>query len=78
MKKTNILSVIAVVFIMSACNNASTNNEQKSELQQSSIDTTKLKPGEIYYQCEMNPEVISDKSDSCPKCGMNLEKKEKK
>lgn len=28
------------------------------------------------YTCPMHPEVISDKPGSCPKCGMELVKKE--
>ena len=29
------------------------------------------------YQCEMHPEVTSDKPGKCPKCGMDLEKVKK-
>ena len=29
------------------------------------------------YQCPMHPEVTSEKSGTCPKCGMQLEKKTK-
>jgi len=31
---------------------------------------------ELVYICPMHPEVIKDKPGKCPKCGMNLEKKE--
>lgn len=27
---------------------------------------------EKQYTCPMHPEVVTDKSGSCPKCGMNL------
>lgn len=30
------------------------------------------------YTCSMHPEVTSDKPGKCPKCGMDLVKKEKK
>ncbi|MBI3411112.1 MAG: heavy metal translocating P-type ATPase [Planctomycetes bacterium] len=32
--------------------------------------------GKALYTCPMHPEVISDRSGSCPKCGMALEPKE--
>lgn len=31
---------------------------------------------QAYYTCPMHPEVHSDKPGKCPKCGMNLVKKE--
>ncbi len=33
-------------------------------------------PSTAIYTCPMHPEVISDKPGKCPKCGMNLVKKE--
>jgi uncharacterized protein YcfL len=75
MKKLALLS-FAIVLIISACNNSSTSSSNST--QTFNLDTTKLKNGESFYQCEMNPEVISDKPGSCPKCGMDLEKINKK
>jgi hypothetical protein len=41
-----------------------------------SADTTKkAKPAKVQYTCTMHPEVLSDKSGKCPKCGMALVKK---
>lgn len=74
MKKIIIVLGVAFALIISACNNSSTNSGQQSN----AVDTAKLKTGETYYQCEMDPDVISDKPGSCSKCGMDLEKKEKK
>jgi len=31
---------------------------------------------EAYYTCSMHPEIHSDKPGKCPKCGMELIKKE--
>jgi hypothetical protein len=46
---------------------------------QSEKGTTKMKgtksekkEGIKTYSCSMHPEVISDKSGNCPKCGMTL------
>ncbi len=36
-----------------------------------------LPAGSEYYQCPMDLEVISDKQEDCPKCGMHLEKRKK-
>ena len=66
MKKTIlmvcIMSVITLVSI--AQNNA--NTEQKKE-----------KSTEVFvYTCPMHPEIYTDKPGKCPKCEMNLQKKE--
>lgn len=74
MKKTIILSAVAFALTIIACNNSATDSKQQSN----AIDTTKMKTGETFYQCPMHPEAISDKPGSCPKCGMDMEKKEKK
>ncbi|WPU96434.1 heavy metal-binding domain-containing protein [Mucilaginibacter sabulilitoris] len=46
-------------------------------------DTTKTKkvkpvakPEKVQYTCGMHPDVLSDKPGKCPKCGMELVKKE--
>ncbi|WP_233138261.1 heavy metal-binding domain-containing protein [Mucilaginibacter sp. MD40] len=46
-------------------------------------DTTKtkkvkpvVKPEKVQYTCGMHPDVLSDKPGKCPKCGMELVKKE--
>ncbi|CAN5618543.1 hypothetical protein BH11BAC1_BH11BAC1_20140 [soil metagenome] len=40
----------------------------------STKDSTQNKP--ITYVCPMHPEVTSDKPGKCPKCGMDLVKKD--
>ena len=75
MKKLALLS-FAAMLILGACNNSSTSNGNSS--QTATMDTTKLKSGESFYQCEMHPEVLSDKPGACAKCGMDLEKITKK
>jgi uncharacterized lipoprotein NlpE involved in copper resistance len=74
MKKIITLSAVAFALTIIACNNSATDSKQQSN----AIDTTKMKTGETFYQCPMHPEEMSDKQSSCSKCGMNLEKVEKK
>ena len=73
MKKVILLSAIASAFVLGSCGNSSTESKQTS-----SLDTTKLAKGDTFYQCEMHPEALSDKTGTCPKCGMDLMKAEKK
>jgi len=80
MKKSIIYSATVVALILSSCNNSTkkveqTNSTDSSKVQSvnaSNFDTSKLKSGESFYQCPMNPEVISDKTGKCPKCEMDL------
>jgi PBP1b-binding outer membrane lipoprotein LpoB len=62
------LSIILVsVFITTGCMNQAAKNES------SNSQTTTEK---VVYTCPMHPEVQSDKPGSCPKCGMDLVKRE--
>ena len=81
-KSKFIIPAMAIAFTF-ACNNSSTKSEQTKSTDSTiskdvrssqvyDLDTTKLASGAIFYQCEMNPEVISDKEGNCPKCGMEL------
>jgi hypothetical protein len=79
MKKTIILSAAVVAFAFSACNSTNPAEQTTESTEQNfKLDTTMLKSGESFYQCSMDPDVVSDKAGACPKCGMDLEKKEKK
>ena len=79
MKKAIILSTAVLALAFSACSSPSKSEQANSSTSQNfQLDTTTLKSGEAFYQCEMDPKVISDKPGTCPTCGMDLEKKEKK
>jgi hypothetical protein len=39
-------------------------------------DSVPVKKTAILYTCPMHPEIISNKPGKCPKCGMDLVKKE--
>ncbi len=77
MRKIILILAVAATFI-TACNNNTVTNETTKSTETMSVDTTKMKTGDVYYQCEMHPEVVSVKADSCAKCGMDLEKVIKK
>jgi hypothetical protein len=69
MKKFLIIPLLAAgMFVAVSCNSGSTNAKKNSEIQNVST--------EVYYTCSMHPEVHSDKPGNCPKCGMELVKKE--
>ena len=73
MKKKTIIHLAVIVLMLTACNNSSKKNESSNNSSQSfNIDTTQMKSGSMYYQCEMHPSVISDMPGNCPKCGMEL------
>ncbi|MBI3233214.1 MAG: hypothetical protein HYZ42_04120 [Bacteroidetes bacterium] len=79
MKKIILISTIVfTMMILGACNKPSDNNEKPNTSQIFNLDTTKLKNGDVFYQCEMDPEVISDKPGNCPKCEMELSEMKKK
>lgn len=76
----NVFRKILPVFILSfglmlSCNNQSNQNESN---QGQIEDTTSTKQQEVAeaYTCPMHPEVTSDQPGQCPKCGMDLVKKE--
>ena len=68
-----ILLITSITLALLSCGNTSTETKQAT-----SLDTTKLEKGAAFYQCEMHPDVISDKTGTCSKCGMDLIKVEKK
>ena len=80
MKKIIILSIAFLAITLGSCNSSPKTNEESSndKTQNFKLDTTSLKSGDAFYQCEMNPEILSDKSGTCPVCGMELEKMTKK
>ena len=76
----------AISLLIASCTTSSNNAEKVSATdsvrpaataQIFNLDTTSLKAGEKYYQCEMNLEILSDKPGSCPTCGMDLSEMKK-
>ena len=67
MKKIIVISMLAVLAIF-------TINSSVNALNQVSAENGKAI--KVEYTCSMHPEVVSDKPGQCPKCGMDLVKKE--
>lgn len=59
----------AFVLFSEACNSGVKNSKTNTDMQSSN--------NEVYYTCTMHPEVHYDKQGKCPKCGMELVKKER-
>jgi hypothetical protein len=69
MKKVILISSFAAFILFAvSCKSGSTNIQNQTIKQNSE--------SEVYYTCTMHPEVHSDKPGKCPKCGMELVKKE--
>jgi len=87
MKKTILLTAATLALLAGACNSStqkdqtgtsdSTAVQPTGDSQKFDIDTTRLAGGTAYYQCEMHPEVISDRPGNCNKCSMKLIEKRK-
>jgi hypothetical protein len=66
-----ILAIAVVSTLLISCGSKET-KETSSEMK----DTINTMVTGVQYTCPMHPEVLSDKPGSCPKCGMDLVKKE--
>jgi hypothetical protein len=74
MKRVRVILVIMVIMvigsgILTSCSNQSGQTDKAKQ-----ATTT----GKELYVCPMHPEETSDKPGKCPKCGMDLVKKEVK
>jgi hypothetical protein len=65
MKKIILMTVLAIAIVAGI---TATVSAQDS--------TTKTDVVKVEFTCPMHPEVLSDKPGQCPKCGMDLVKKE--
>lgn len=80
--KKNILILVCLAVLgifFAACSNntgSKTDTTGKADSSSSMKDTSMMKQVAVVYTCKMHPEVISDKPGKCPKCGMDLVKKE--
>ena len=62
MKRVILISALAILATFTITANATTLSQEQTE--------------KVEFTCPMHPEVISDKPGQCPKCGMDLVKKE--
>lgn len=76
MKQIALIFLTAAAMVAVSCS-SSTKQSENNQAQSFSLDTTQLKTGDVYYQCMMDTEILSDMPGKCPKCGMTLTKKAK-
>jgi hypothetical protein len=84
MKKKILLFACAAFFSVAfyACSNNAGNSTDntaaaiKPDSSSARMDSIPVKQAAVVYTCRMHPEVISDKPGKCPKCGMELVKKD--
>jgi len=78
MKKLICISIIC--FAMLSVGFSQTPKQSVSKAKVTTVKTEKQTKkddlAKVVYTCPMHPEVLKDKSGKCPKCGMNLVKKE--
>ncbi len=65
----------AALFSLSACNNnTAPKTDEKSGMTTDTVSRPLAAGEKVIYQCEMDPDVKSDKPGKCPKCGMDLQR----
>ena len=66
-----ILSITLLVFTA-----ATSCQQSKDKTEQTESTESNDQVAEVQYTCTMHPEVLEDEPGKCPKCGMELVKKE--
>ena len=81
--KKNILILICLTALSLAFYACSNNAGSKADAAKATDSSSSMKDSSmmkqqaaVIYTCKMHPEVTSDKPGKCPKCGMDLVKKE--
>lgn len=75
-KAIGILSLVLFLFAAAtSCQQAKEKTEQ-TEGTEATDTTSSEQMAKVQYTCTMHPEVIKDEPGKCPKCGMDLVKKE--
>lgn len=79
MKKTIVVPFFVILLFGSvmSCNQTKDTSEQAGTEKTEPADTTSNNMmAKAQYTCTMHPEVVKDEPGKCPKCGMELVKKE--
>jgi hypothetical protein len=71
MKQLILSYTILGAALLTACNANSSASKKEADTALTNADSSKMM-SRVKYTCTMHPEVISDTSGHCPKCGMDL------
>lgn len=75
-KAIGILWLVLFMFAaITSCQQAKDKTEQ-TEGTEATDTTSNEQMAKVQYTCTMHPEVLKDEPGKCPKCGMDLVKKE--
>lgn len=68
------LSILSIAFVTSCQQSKDKSEEAETSHEMDSTEHEQM--AKVQYTCTMHPEVVKDEPGKCPKCGMDLVKKE--
>lgn len=68
------LTVLSLAFVTSCQQSKDKSDQTESGHEMDSTEHEQM--AKVQYTCTMHPEVVQDEPGKCPKCGMDLVKKE--
>ena len=71
-----VFSIVFFAFVALTSCQQSKDKDDQTESTESKDSTSNEMMSKVQYTCTMHPEVLQDEPGKCPKCGMDLVKKE--